>query len=76
MTSFFDKAKKIIDKNQDMLIALEELDRTGRLKKTSYKKKVDFTIDEDVFHALKNYSRKTGIPMSRKVEELIKNGLD
>ena len=33
----FDKAKEVIGKNQDVLNALEELDRTGKLKKIAYK---------------------------------------
>ncbi len=73
--SFFDKAKKAIDENPEMFAALEELDRTGKFKKRTYKKKVDFTIDEDVFNMFRAYCKKNNINMSAKVESLIKEVL-
>ena len=75
MQSFLDKAKKVIAKNQDALNALEELDRTGKLRKTSYKAKVSFTIDEELFNEFRNYCRKNGINMSGKIESYIKEEL-
>jgi len=40
-----------------------------------YKKKVDFTIDEDVFNEFRNYCKKNNISMSGKVESLIRGEL-
>ena len=75
MQSFRDKAKKVIAQNQDMFTVFEELDRTGRFKKRTYKKKADFTIDEDTLIKFKNYCRKNNINMSAKVESLIRGEL-
>jgi len=72
MQSFLDKAKKVIAKNQDVLNALEELDRTGRLKKTSYKTKISLTIDEELFNKFRNYCKQNGINMSGKIENYIR----
>ena len=63
MPSFLDKAKEVIAKNQDVLSALEELDRTGKLNKISYKTKVSFTIDEELFNKFRNYCKQNGINM-------------
>ena len=66
------KIRKIIKENQDMFIALEELDRTGILRKTKYKKRYNFTLDEDLMRQYRNYCRKNSINMSAKIEQLIK----
>jgi hypothetical protein len=75
MPSFLDKAKEVIAKNQDMIIALEELDRTGKLKKIAYKTKVSFTIDEELFNKFRNYCKKNGINMSGRMENYIRQEL-
>lgn len=59
-----------------MFIVLEELDRTGKFIKRSYKKRVNFTIDEALFNEFRNYCKKKGIKMSSKIENLIKKELD
>ena len=38
------KAKMLIKENQDLFVALEELDRTGKLRKAKYKKRYNFPI--------------------------------
>jgi len=75
MPSFLDKAKEVIAKNQDVLSALEELDRTGKLNKISYKTKVSFTIDEELFNKFRNYCKQNGINMSGKIESYIREEL-
>ena len=75
MQSFLDKAKEVIAKNQDVLNALEELDRTGKLRKTVYKTKVSFTIDEELFNKFRNYCKRNGINMSGRIESYIRKEL-
>lgn len=58
MPSFLDKAKVVIAKNQDVLTVFEELDRTGKFKKRTYKTKISLTIDEDLFNKFRNYCKK------------------
>ena len=72
---FLERAREVIAKNQDMIAALEELDRTGKLKKLSYKTKVSFTIDEELFNKFRNYCKKSGINMSGKIESYIREEL-
>ena len=75
MQSFLEKAKKVIAKNQDVIKALEELDRTGKLRKRKYKEVVSFTVDEDLLNDFRNYCKKNGLNMSGKVEGYIRKEL-
>lgn len=72
MQSILEKAKKIIAENQDLLTVFEELDRTGKFRKRSYKTRVTFTIDESLLNEFRNYCRKKGYNMSAKVEGFMK----
>ena len=74
--SFLERAKEVIAKNQDVLSALEELDRTGKLRKLNYKAKVSFTIDEDLFNNFRSYCKKNGINMSGRIESYIREELN
>ena len=74
--TFFDKAKKVIEKNQDMLAVFEEFDRTGKFRKRTYKTRPSFTIDEDLFNRYRNYCKKNGISMSARIENFIKKELE
>ena len=76
MTSFLDKAREVIARNQDAFAALEELDRTGKLRKTVYKTKVSFTIDEELFNKFRNYCKQNGINMSGRIESYIREELN
>lgn len=70
---FFEKAKRVIAKNQEYFTLLEELDRTGRLRKLHYKEKVTFTIDDDAMSKFRRYCEEQGKKMSSVVEAAIKN---
>ena len=76
MSSFLEQAKKVIAKNQDLLNVLEEYDRTGKLRKHTYKTRVNFTVDEDLFNAFRSYCKKNGINMSAKMESYMKKELE
>lgn len=75
MQSFLEKARKVIAKNQDVIMVFEELDRTGKFKKRTYKTKASFTLDEELFNEFRNYCRKKGINMSGRVENYIRDEL-
>ncbi|MBI2541272.1 hypothetical protein HYV80_00995 [Candidatus Woesearchaeota archaeon] len=75
MQSFLEKAKEVIAKNQDVIAVFEELDRTGKFKKRTYKTRISFTVDEDILNEFRNYCRKNGINMSGKIESYIRNEL-
>jgi hypothetical protein len=67
-----DKVKRIIRDNQDLFVALEESDRTGKLRKASYKKRYNFTLDEDLMQRYRTHCQKNSINMSAKIESMIR----
>ena len=75
MQSFLDKAKEVIAKNQDVIAVFEELDRTGKFKKRTYKIRAAFTLDEELFNEFRNYCKKSGINMSGRIESYIRREL-
>ena len=75
MPSFYEKAKKVIKENQDMLNVFEEFDKTGKMRKRTYKVRVNFTIDEDLFNEFRSYCKKNNINMSGSIEKYIKEEL-
>ncbi|MCX6706889.1 MAG: hypothetical protein NT001_01990 [Candidatus Woesearchaeota archaeon] len=75
MASVVEKAKKIINENQDLFSTLEELDRTGKLRKAKYKERATFTVDEDLMNRFRSYCRKNSMNMSKVVEDTIKKFL-
>ena len=74
--SFLEKAKEVIAKNQDVLAVFEELDRTGKFRKRTYKIKASFTLDEELFNKFRAYCKQNGINMSGKIESYIRKELN
>ena len=67
--------KRITEKvkeNEAYLNLLEELDRTGKLRKANYKERVNFTVDEMLMSEFRNYCKKNNINMSSLIESLIR----
>ena len=75
MSSFLDKAKEVIAKNQDVITVFEELDRTGKLRKRTYKTRVAFTLDEELFNKFRAYCKENGINMSGRIENYLRKEL-
>lgn len=75
MRSFLEKAKEVIAKNQDVIAVFEELDRTGKFRKRTYKVRVSFTLDEDLFNKFRAYCKENGINMSGKIESYLRKEL-
>lgn len=67
-----EKAKKVIKENQDLFNIFEELDKTGVYRKATYKKRVNFTVEEELFNRFRSYCKKKNIKMSSKIEEWMK----
>ena len=76
MPSFLDKAKEVIAKNQDVLAVFEELDRTGKFRKRTYKIRASFTLDEELFNKFRAYCKQNGINMSGRIESYIRKEMD
>ena len=75
MQSFLEKAREVIAKNQDVITVFEELDRTGKFRKRTYKTRASFTIDEELLNKFRSYCKKNGINMSGKVESYLRDEL-
>ncbi len=58
-----------------MLNVFEEFDRTGKMRKRTYKDRANFTIDEDLFNQFRRYCKKNDINMSGRIEKYIKREL-
>ena len=65
------KASKIIKKYKELFEALENYDRTRELP--SQRKRIDVTLSVRTINKLKELSKKTGIPISRIIEEKVMN---
>ncbi len=68
-------AKKLVKEHPEYFEALVEFERTGKLPKLNYKKRVNFTIDENLFRKFRIYCNNKGYKMSSKIEELIRKEL-
>lgn len=55
--------------------ALAEYDKTGKLPKLSYKKRIDITIDAALLRQLKEYCREHGFKLSQLIEKHMKEML-
>jgi hypothetical protein len=67
--------KKIFEKYADAFEALAEYDRTGKLPKLSYKKRIDITIDAKLLRQLKEYCIKRGFKLSQLIEKHMREAL-
>ena len=68
---FLKLADQIIAKYPEAFSALEEYDRTRRLPKLKYKKRVNFTLDSELFRKFRVYCEEKGIKMSTFIERII-----
>lgn len=68
MSSFAKIAIEAIKKNPEIFSALEEFERTKRIPKFTYRKRLDVTINENVLRKFKEHCRSRGFNMSRLIE--------
>lgn len=65
------RLKRLVAENQVFLDLLEESDRTGVLRKASYKERVNFTIDEMLMSDFRRLCNDNKVNMSAKIEDYI-----
>ncbi|HLC64830.1 MAG TPA: ribbon-helix-helix protein, CopG family [Candidatus Nanoarchaeia archaeon] len=73
MESFVEHARKVIAENQHLFLTLEELDRTGKIRKATYKGRFSISIDEDLMARFRSHCLKHGLKMSTLIEKFIKD---
>ncbi len=67
--------EKVFEKYADAFEALAEYDKTGKLPKVSYKKRIDITIDAKLLRQAKEYCKSNGVKLSQLIEKNIRNVL-
>ncbi len=72
MPSFKDCALQGIRRYPEVFSALEEFERTKKIPKFSYRKRIDITIDEHLLKRFKEYCQKQSMNMSRVIEKYLK----
>jgi len=72
MSSFYETAKKMVIKHPEIFIALEEYDKTKRLRKIKYKERVNLTVDSKILNKFRHYCEKNNKVMSNLVEGFMK----
>ncbi|MFN4133478.1 MAG: plasmid partition protein ParG [Candidatus Hadarchaeales archaeon] len=64
-------AKKLIALHPEWFEALEAYDERGRLKRFPTKIRVNFTVDEELYHKFRQFCRRKGLKMSQVMEQKI-----
>jgi predicted HicB family RNase H-like nuclease len=67
--------KKRFEAHKELFEALAEYDKTGKLPKLRYKKRIDITIDAKLLRQLKEYCRKQGFKLSQLIERHMREEL-
>lgn len=71
----FEKARRMPDIMPEMFIALEEYDKTRKLRRWGNKVRVNFTIDPTLYRNFREYCQKRSYKMSTLIEKAIKDKL-
>lgn len=71
-----DIASDIIKRNPEYFEALVEFEKTGKLPKFTFKKRIDVTIDKDILNKFREFCRKNGYKLSNRIEKLIISDLN
>lgn len=69
MTSFAEYAIRGIKKHPEIFAALEEFERTKKIPKFTYRKRIDITINEHILRAFKQHCQEKSLNMSRVIEK-------
>jgi hypothetical protein len=72
MPSFKEYAFRAIRKYPEIFSALEEFERTKKIPKFTYRKRLDITINEQILKKFREHCRTHNLNMSRVIEKHIK----
>jgi len=65
------RAKKLIALHPEWFDALGIYDETGKLPRFPTKVRVNFTVDEELYHKFRQFCKRSGFKMSQIVEKKI-----
>ncbi len=69
------RIKELVEQNRDLLEALTEFDRTGKLTHLSAKERVNFSLNMELMRKFREYCGKNNLKMSSVLEELLRKKL-
>lgn len=72
MPSFAKTAIEEIKKHPEIAAALLEFEKTKKIPRFTYRKRLDITINEHILSAFKKHCREKGLNMSRVIENYMK----
>ncbi|MBI2136880.1 hypothetical protein HYU06_07450 [Candidatus Woesearchaeota archaeon] len=75
MPSFAEYALQGIKKHPEIFSALEEFERTKKIPKFTYRRRIDVTINEHILSAFKKFCGQHNLNMSRVIENYMKQEL-
>lgn len=75
-SKFVEIGRKIIRERPEVFEALLEFERTKRLPKTTYRQRLNITIDSNLLKKFKHYCREKNLNMSRVIEKYVKEELE
>lgn len=71
-SEFMQAFRKVLREQPQMFDALEEYDKTRRLRKITYKERVDFTIEQNILRQFRALCKQRGYAMSKVLENCMK----
>ena len=71
-SKYLTTARRLIRENPDLFEALVDFERTKRMPKLGRKRRVDLTLDADLFRAFRREAAKRGLKRSQVVEALVR----
>ena len=63
--------EKLLKEQPEVFEALMEFERTKKVPKFTYKKRVNFTLDPELFRKFRDFCDKKGMKMSTRIEKLM-----
>jgi hypothetical protein len=66
-----ERARKLIALHPEWFDALGIYDETGKLPRFPTKIRVNFTVDEELYHKFRQFCKRNGLKMSQVVEKQI-----
>jgi len=73
---FLETAKRIIRERPEVFEALLEYEKTKRLPKTTYRQRINLTINSSLLKKFKRHCREKSINMSRLIETHMREELN
>lgn len=68
--------ERLLKEQPEIFEALLEFERTKKVPKFTYKKRVNFTLNPELFRKFRDSCEKKGIKMSTRIEQLMREDVN